>query len=295
MVYTKCQENEKEFPCDVTFTKNKIVISGINNPFYLKVPLSDITTADRKENKLHIRLRDDKELIITVRAGLTYLASMILRTLEFRAKSNEILSKVRNIALLTSKTISSMNNLLLELRRGSLIDWNKVNSTINSIKDLLPYMSNLGIELSDLLDELANAAKKRFIEGLRASIKRLYQRIVTDGKKVLYTTSPIFDFSSLLDAIVLLIAADLALKTGHIFDAERAFIELRDSLKKLALSLTDEESLKPSQLANRVEESLRSGEGVEEVAIQLIDELLNRVTEYYSSLLGSAQESLLQQ
>ncbi len=279
---TRCYAYKKEFTCNFTVSKKEVLLESYEGKDKVRVLLNDIVNADLLEDRLLIRLRGGEEIAINVKTGIMENVHYIMQFVEINKQGKLILKKTEETSELLSKIFRYGYEILSLLSKENFPDWMSCERKALKINELLKGTHEFFNAVSKSVQELLSNTRRRFVFGVKVSIKVLFREALNAGRRLLREGVNYVDLSSIPEVVALIHSSHIARKLNLVLEEKRLMSNLLLVAERFHKSLFPLDDSLVRELNNWLVEALSSFNDPEELIDDYITKLGDCFRNYYN-------------
>ena len=263
-------------------SKKEVLLESYEGKDKVRVLLNDIVNADLLEDRLLIRLRGGEEIAINVKTGIMENVHYIMQFVEINKQGKLILKKTEETSELLSKIFRYGYEILSLLSKENFPDWMSCERKALKINELLKGTHEFFNAVSKSVQELLSNTRRRFVFGVKVSIKVLFREALNAGRRLLREGVNYVDLSSIPEVVALIHSSHIARKLNLVLEEKRLMSNLLLVAERFHKSLFPLDDSLVRELNNWLVEALSSFNDPEELIDDYITKLGDCFRNYYN-------------
>ncbi len=287
MPRSKCRYLGKETPCDVEVNDKEITLRNLKGRVIATLKLDDILSIEQKGNEFTIMMKNGDRVSIMITRELLKRIMYVTTLLELKSSAKEVLLTLKVCLLTLSKAISSLEEIVAKLRRGSIPDWGRINEISAELKEVVLnelLKKTAGVragEIIDVLEELSRNARTKYVNGIRMTARKLVGMMSNECMVKLSHILASVNFAVAVDVVLYIHSYCFAKKFDMHLETDTSKAKIVDTLSELLNNVFWLGGDEPEKVMTAVLKSLNDANANKSVKV-FVNELIKGICNHYS-------------
>jgi len=287
MLRSKCRYLNREERCDVEVNEKEITLKDTEGHVIVTIKLNEILSIEQKGNEFIITMKNGNRVSIMITRELLKRIMFVTTLLELRGSTGEVLKTLSTCLLTLSRAISMIEEILAELRRGNIPNWDKVveiNAKLRNVilNELLSQTAGVRIgEVIDVLEELSRNTRMKYVNGIRMTSRKLVGIMSNECMTKLSRTLASVNFAVAVDVVLYIHSYCFARKFNMRLEADTSKARVVEALSELLNNVFWLGGEGPKRVMTAVLDSLNSDDADRSVEV-FVNELIRGICSHYS-------------